>query len=196
MAFFRNLFRYKRNAQPPFDESLKYWLEDELRKIERSIESMQETYNPSYIGAFRSTQDQAAVTVNTPTAITFNNTDYSFGVYLGTPNSRIYFDNAGYYNMQFSAQIVQTGGASAQDVVIWVRHNGVDVPNSATRLHIQGPGAEAVAAWNFTGYAQPSDYVELMWQTTDTAVILLHENATATHPAIPSVLLDLTQIAI
>jgi len=195
MAFFRDLFRYKRDAQPSFEESQKYWLEEQLRKIERSINTMQDVYNPCYIGAFRSTQDQACTAINTPKAITFNNTDYSLGVYLGSPSSRIYFDNPGYYNMQFSIQIVQTGVATAQDVTIWVRLNGTDVPNSATRVHIQGPGAEAVAAWNFTGYAQTNDYVELMWSTTDTGVILLHEDATSVHPAIPSVLLDMTQIA-
>lgn len=195
MAFFRNLFRYKRDAQPSFEESQKYWVEEQFRKIERSINSMQDVYNPSYIGAFRSTVDQSCAAINTPTAVTVNATDFSFGVYVGTPASRIYFDNPGYYNLQFSLQIVQTGGSSAQDVTIWLRQNGVDVANSATRVHIQGPGAEAVAAWNFTGIVKTNDYLELMWSTTDTGVILLHENATAIHPAIPSVLLDVTQIA-
>ena len=195
MAFIRNLFNYKRAAQPAFEESQKKWIEDELRKLERSIDSMQETYNPSYIGAFYDTTTQVASAVNTPQAVAFNNVSYEFGVYRGTPTSRIYFDNPGYYNLEFSLQVAHVGSASGSDVLLWVNYNGSPYPDSATRVHVKGSGEDIVAAWNLTGKASGGDYVELMWQTTDLNTVLLAEPATSTVPSIPSAIMTLTQIA-
>jgi hypothetical protein len=195
MAFFRNLFKYRRTAQPRFEESQKYWIEEELRKLERAIESMQETYNPSYMGSFKSTATQTAATSNTPTAVTFNTVDYEMGVYRGSPTSRIYFDNAGWYNLEFTLQVQHIGSAQASDVVIWVNYLGAPVPNSATRVHIKGQNESVFASWNFTGQATGGDYVELMWSTTRTDTVLYAEAATASVPAIPSARITLTQIA-
>lgn len=194
MAFRRNLFPYKRAAQPAFEESQKYWIEEELRKLERSVESMQLTYNPSYTGAFLDTTTQVASAANTPQAVTYNTVTYEYGVYRGTPTSRIYFDNPGWYNLEFSLQVQHVTSASASDVVIWVRYNGTDYPNSSTRVHVKGNNEAVFASWNFTGKATGDDYVELMWSTTDVGTVLYAEPATATYPAIPSARMTLTQI--
>jgi hypothetical protein len=196
MSFIRNLFNYRRAAQPSFEESQKYWLDEELKKIERSLGSIIETYNPSYIGSFASTEDQSHTTINTPKAVDFNVVEYEFGVYQGTPTTRIYFDNPGYYNLEFTAQLLKTSGANAADARIWIRYNGEDLPNSALTVHVQGPGAAAVAAWNYTGQAQNSgDYVELMWLVTETSLELHETPAGSNYPATSSVRMTITQIA-
>jgi hypothetical protein len=142
-------------------------------------------------GTFFDTTDQTAAATNTGYPITFNNTDLSAGVYLGTPTSRIYVDRPGAYNFQFSLQISSTSG-SAKNVYIWARINGTDVANSATRVTLKGSNEEYVAAWNFVLKMNTADYFELMWATSDTNVQLLADPATAFCPAIPSVIMTVS----
>jgi hypothetical protein len=139
-------------------------------------------------GSFYDTTDQSAALTNTPYAITLNNTDLTAGVYVGTPNSRLYVDRPGAYNFQFSLQLSSTSGA-AKTVYIWASINGVDVANSATKITLSGANANYVAAWNFVLKMNTGDYFELMWATDNTNVQILADPATAFCPAIPSVLM-------
>jgi hypothetical protein len=142
-------------------------------------------------GTFFDTTDQTAAAINTGYPITFNNTDLSAGVYLGTPTSRIYVDRPGAYNFQFSLQISSTN-ANTKNVYIWARINGTDVANSATRVTLKGSNEEYVAAWNFVLKMNTADYFELMWATSNTNVQLLADPATAFCPAIPSVIMTVS----
>lgn len=142
-------------------------------------------------GSFYDTTDQTAAAINTAYAMTFNSTDITQGVYIGTPTSRVYVDTHNVYNIQFSAQFVNTAGGT-HNVWVWLRKNGTDVANSATTLRLQGNNAETVAAWNFLLDMNAGDYFELMWEVSDTAVSLFSDPATAVHPAIPSIILTVT----
>ena len=142
-------------------------------------------------GSFYDTTDQTAAVINTAYAMTFNSTDLSAGVTIGTPTSRVYVDTHNVYNIQFSAQFVNTAGGT-HNVWVWLRKNGTDVANSATTLRLQGNNAEAVAAWNFLLDMNAGDYFELMWEVSDLAVSLYADPASAVHPAIPSIILTVT----
>ena len=142
-------------------------------------------------GSFYDTTDQTAAVINTAYAMTFNSTDITNGVTIGTPTSRVYVDTHNVYNIQFSAQFVNTAGGT-HNVWVWLRKNGTDVANSATTLRLQGNNAEEVAAWNFLLEMNAGDYFELMWEVSDLAVSLLADPASAVHPAIPSVILTVT----
>jgi hypothetical protein len=142
-------------------------------------------------GAFHSTVTQTAAVINTAYPMTFDVTDLSFGVYTGTPNSRIYIDTEGIYNFQFSAQLDKISGGVGF-FFIWVRVNGIDIPDSATQIRIQGNNAETVAAWNFVLQLNAGDYFELTWSTDDTSCQILASAASAPVPAIPSVILTVT----
>ena len=142
-------------------------------------------------GAFHSTVTQTAAAINTAYPMTLNTTDISFGVYTGTPNSRVYIDTEGFYNFQFSAQLHKTAGGVGA-IYIWVRVNGVDIPDSATKIRIQGNNAETVGAWNFVLPVNAGDYFELVWSTDDTSCEILALPASAPHPAIPSLILTVT----
>jgi hypothetical protein len=142
-------------------------------------------------GVFHSTATQTAAAINTAYGMTLNATDISFGVYVGSPTSRVYIDTEGFYNFQFSAQLEKTtGGVGA--VYIWCRVNGVDIPASATKIRIQGNNAETVAAWNFVLAVNAGDYFELMWSTDDTHCQIFASAASSPVPAIPSVILTVT----
>lgn len=142
-------------------------------------------------GWFASTADQTAAAINTATAMTFNTTFEAQDIAIGSPASRIVVSRQGIMNIQFSAQFQNTAGGAHQ-VWVWLRVNGTDVPNSSTVLRIEGNNTEQVAAWNFLQRFTAGDYFELMWEVSDVAVALLADPATAVHPAVPSILLSVT----
>jgi len=142
-------------------------------------------------GTFYDTTNQTAAVINTAYALTFDTTDLSEGVYRGSPTSRIYVDEPGVYNFQFSAQLDKTsGGVGIYD--IWARINGADVANSASRVRIQGNDAELVAAWNFVYRLKAGDYFELMWSVDNLDCQIVAFAAATPHPAIPSVILTVS----
>jgi hypothetical protein len=142
-------------------------------------------------GSFYDTTNQTAAAINTAYAVTFNTTDLSEGVYRGSPTSRIYVDEPGVYNFQFSAQLDKTaGGVGIFD--FWIRVNGVDIANSAGRVRIQGNNAELITAWNFLTRMKAGDYFELMWAVDNTSCQITAFPAAAPHPGIPSVILTVS----
>lgn len=147
----------------------------------------------THYGSFYDTSTQSAATINTAYAITFNNTDISNGVSRGTPTSRIVVTYAGIYNFQFSAQVDKASGATAH-INFWIRKNGVDVPYSAGIVAVQGTSAESVPAWNYLITLAANDYVELMFSVDDTNLQITAAAAAAPVPAIPSVILTVTQV--
>jgi hypothetical protein len=145
----------------------------------------------SRFGSFYDTTNQTAAAINTAYAVTFNTTDLSEGVYRGSPTSRIYVDEPGVYNFQFSAQLDKTaGGVGIFD--FWIRVNNVDIANSAGRVRIQGNNAELITAWNFLTRMKAGDYFELMWSVDDTSCQITAFPAVAPHPGIPSVILTVS----
>ena len=146
-----------------------------------------------HYGSFSDTSLQTAASINTAYGMTFNTTDSSNGVSIGSPTSRLVVDYQGVYNVQFSAQLDKTSGG-AGNVYIWLRKNGTNVPNTASTVAIQGTAARTVAAWNFIIQLEPTHYVELMWAVDDTNVRILAASATSVWPAIPSVICTITQV--
>jgi hypothetical protein len=142
-------------------------------------------------GSFYDTTTQTAAAINTAYAMTINTTDLSQGVYIGSPTSRIYVDRPNVYNVQFSAQLDKTTGGVGL-VWIWLRKNGVDVPDSTGFVRLQGNNAELLAAWNYLVQLNAGDYIEIMWEVDDTSVQILYEAATAVHPATPSVIVTVS----
>jgi hypothetical protein len=207
--FFVNLFRLTGSGQtnitlqdlqigPDSDAtSVAAVLQSEIQNL-----SVAPTNTPQLIrhryGAFYDTTTQTAAAINTAYPITFNATDFAQGVTRGSPTSRIFVDTTNVYNIQFSAQLLNTsgggggGGGSAHRVWIWLRKNGVDVPDSATTIRIQGNNTEDVAAWNFLLEMNQGDYFELMWAVDNTAVRLEAFAAAAFHPSVPSVILTVS----
>ncbi|NDD96756.1 MAG: hypothetical protein EBZ93_04560 [Actinobacteria bacterium] len=159
---------------------------EELQGFGRSVPIL-------HFGSFSDTTLQTAASINTAYGMTFNTTDSSNGVSIGSPTSRLVVANQGVYNVQFSAQLDKTSGG-AGNIYIWLRKNGTNVANTATTIAIQGTAARTVAAWNFLIQLEPTNYVELMWATDDTSVRILAASATSVWPAIPSVICTLTQV--
>lgn len=142
-------------------------------------------------GVFYDATTQSAAVINTAYPITINSTDITNGVYIGSPTSRVYVDRLGTYNFQFSAQLIKAS-ANAKHVYIWCRINGVNVANSAGKVTLVGNGSAVIAAWNYVLQLNAGDYFELVWSTDDTGCQILAQGASAPVPAIPSVILTVT----
>jgi len=146
-----------------------------------------------HYGAFHDMTDQTASGTDTATAVTFNTTDLSFGVRLGTLPSQILIDNPGVYDFQFSLQIDKTSGG-AGILWIWADINGTAVSESMSRVRVKGNDDEVVEAWNFLLPMKAGDYFRLMWAVSTTDIILDTFAATAFGPATPSAILTVTQV--
>jgi len=138
-------------------------------------------------GAFHDTTTQTAAAA-TITAVTFNTTDYSKGVSIGTPTSHLVIAKAGVYLVSFSAQQAQAGIVQ-DNVTFWFRVNGVDSPASAG-ITATPPKVGTVNGAITTGWGEyftfaAGDYVQLMW-TTDSGSSALTNYIAGTSPVRPS----------
>ena len=146
-------------------------------------------------GSFYDTTTQTAVATNTAYAMRLNSTATSNQVSVDpTHTSRIICAVAGIYNFQFSAQLNSSTG-STQYIYIWVRVNGADIPNSASKVAVQGSSAQLIAAWNFVQAMNAGDYLEFMWSVSNTSVNILAQTAVSPVPAIPSVIATATFVS-
>lgn len=149
-------------------------------------------------GSFYDTTTQTAVATSTAYPVKFGTTDISNSVTIasdGTNLTRITVDESGVYNFAFSLQLIKSS-ANSKNAWIWPRINGVDVPNSATKVTLGGNSAAVVAAWNFFLDLTAADYVQIMWAVEDTGIEILYETATAFCPAIPSSILTVNFISV
>lgn len=147
-------------------------------------------------GSWFSTSDQTANATNTAYAITVNNKDYEEGIKV-KDNSKFTVDYNAFYNLQFSAQIHHRtggGGGSGDSIWIWLKKNGSNVANSATKIYIPS-GKYQVAAWNFYIKLKKNDYVQLAWSTDTTNMAIEADSASGPYPAVPSVIVTMNQIA-
>jgi len=170
----------------------------QISALKQSVEFLQlapppREFKRSRYGSFYDTTTQTATVINTATAITFNTTDLSNGVFIGSPTSRIIVDTEGVYNFALSFQIDKTSGGTAE-FYIWFRLNGVNVANSAGFIRIQGNNAEIFSAYNLFLDLKANDYIEIMFSVTDLSLQVLAVAATAPVPAIPSIILTVNNI--
>lgn len=125
----------------------------------------------------------------------FNNTDQSNGVAIsGTDSTQIVFSVPGIYNVQFSSQFLSFTN-SPDNVTMWFRVNGNDVPNSASigtvpAIHGGVPGASIMTV-NIYQQFNIGDTLQLAW-TTDagTSVLATYPaGLSPVHPISPAVIL-------
>ena len=148
-------------------------------------------------GAFSSDQDQVT-TANTATLMTLNTTDFANEVSISS--SQITVVNAGIYNLQFSAQFQNTDTAF-QDVYIWLKQNGVDIPGSTGFVSVPnrhaGTDGHSIIGWNYFLSMAAGDHIEIYWSVPNVAVTIQHLNAsgTPTKPSTQSVVATLSFVS-
>jgi hypothetical protein len=140
-------------------------------------------------GSFYDTGSVAATSATTVYSMSLSTTDISNGVYVsGSNNSQINFTNAGTYNIQFSAQFSNTDNSN-QDVVVWARKNGTNIPDSSGTVGVPpfkaGSNGQALASWNYYLNLSANDYIQLCWHAEQGNVITLETIAAGTSPTYP-----------
>jgi hypothetical protein len=146
-----------------------------------------------YYGEFTKTSDQSPAVINTAYALTFDNTEISGGISIGSPASRIVVVQSGLYQFDATVQI-SSSSSSAKTVWLWFRKNGTDVANSARLVTINiNNGYTAVSMSEFFSLAA-NDRIEIMFAADDTAITVDNVAATAFAPAAPAVVLAVSQI--
>ena len=102
-------------------------------------------------------------------------------------------DFTGVYNIQFSTQYSKTGGGTS-NMEIWLEKNGNAVPYSGTGITMSGNNTKYVAAWNFVEELNANDYVKLAWWSSDAGINIVAPASEGPGPAVPSVILTVTQV--
>ncbi len=119
--------------------------------------------------------------------------------------SKIQVSQAGLYNIQFSAQFINTTN-DVQEIDVWFRKNGTDVAASNSQFGIKarkstGSASRLIAALNFYLDLNKNDYFEMMWRVSDSGVSLEHFSAvtasgsTPAIPATPSIIMTVTFVS-
>lgn len=155
--------------------------------VRPTIEQMQ------YYGVFSKTTDATPAATNTAYTLTFDNTDISNGVTIGTPTSRIVVPASGLYQLEANVQI-SSGNSSKKDIYIWFRKNGTDVPNTTRIVTSNVNNGYVTVALTETLSLEASDYIEMAYGANSTNIIVDSVAATAFAPAAPSVILTVTQV--
>ena len=151
-------------------------------------------------GAFQDSTDQVSASTTVAYPVTFNTTDFSNGVTI-VSNSRITVADDGIWNLQFSLQFTNTTNAS-QDVDVWFKVNGTNIANSNSRYGLAprkgaGDPFHVIMALNYFASLNATDYIEIMWRTTDTGVSIEQYAAgtSPTRPAIPSAIATMSFVS-
>jgi hypothetical protein len=148
-------------------------------------------------GSFYDTTTQTNPVANIYRSMSLNTTDITNGVFISGStnpfNTYIKTQNAGVYNIQFSAQVDKTDGGT-DDIVIWLRKNGIDLTDTATTLTLPTNNSKVVAAWNWFVNSAANDYYQIIWYSADTDLRLLAEPAGGGHPGIPSLIVTANRV--
>lgn len=151
-------------------------------------------------GQFQSQTDQTAAAIDVAYAVTYDQSDFLDGVTLSS-GSRLTVPTEGVYTVTFSIQFKNTTN-DVQDVDIWIRKNGIDIPDTNSRFSISarknaGAASHLIATTPIMVELAANDYIQIMWHVTDTGVSIEHFPAvtavpgtTPAHPATPAAIVQ------
>lgn len=138
-------------------------------------------------GQFSSVTDQSAAAVDQAYAVTYDQSDFLDGITLSS-GSRLTVPYDGIYNVMFSIQFQNTTN-DVQDIDIWLRKNGTDIPATNSQFSIParksaGAASHLIATTPIMVQLAANDYIQLMWHTTSTSVTMEHFPAVAASPGV------------
>ncbi len=146
-----------------------------------------------YYGVFTKTTDQSPAAINTEYLLTFDNTQISNGVTIGTPTSRIVVPQSGLYQFDATVQLT-SGSSSAKNVWVWFKKNGTAIANSARLVTSDVNNGYIPIALSETVSLNANEYVEMAFAANSTNVTVDTVAATAFAPGAPAIVLSVTQI--
>ena len=147
------------------------------------------------------TEAQTLASPTVAAAVTLLQTTASNQVALdATDKTKIVFSVAGYYNIQFSIQMVSYDG-TIDNVTVWWRQNGVDIPYSAGVATVPsihgGVAGTAIISWNLVLPVNAGDNIQLLFasETGNTVCATYSGGTSPTRPVSPSIIVTATFVS-
>lgn len=144
-------------------------------------------------GDFYIAADVTAASANTEYKLTYTAEASNSGITLGSPATRIVFEEAGQYVIAFSAQISSTS-ASTVHFYFWPSVNGTDINNSAMTTAMHQNNATVVTSRTQVFTVAANDYLEVNWMVDNTDGFLNATAAASPVPNIPASTLSITRL--
>lgn len=151
-------------------------------------------------GSFYDSTRQTAASTTTAYKVSLGETSLSNGVRVRN-GTEIDISNPGVYNLQLSLQLANDDNAP-QDIDVWFRVNGADVPDSNSRFGLAarksvGDPYHTLAALNFFFDIRVKSSVEVMWRTSNTSAFLeaYAAGTSPTRPALPSAIVTVAFVS-
>ena len=157
--------------------------------------------NVAHTAGVSVSEAQTLASSSSTLALTVLQTTVSNGVSIDpTDKTKIVHATAGIYNIQFSIQMLTFDG-TIDNVTIWFRLNGVDIPYSAgvatvPAIHGGSPGT-AIISWNLVQPMNAGDYIQLLFasDTGNTVAATYPPGTSPVHPASPSIIVTSTFVS-
>ena len=139
------------------------------------------------------TSDVTAASVNTAYKLTYDAMAHNHGIALGTPASRIVFEESGQYVLSFSAQVSSTSSSTVH-FYFWPSINGTNVDDSAMTTALHQNNATLVTSRTQVFTLAAGDYLEVNWMVDNTNGFLNYTAAASPRPALPASTLSITRL--
>lgn len=152
-----------------------------------------------YWGSFWDTTDQTIANTTTAYPIAVGDADPDNDGVSVVSGSRLTVANAGVYRTGISVQFTNND-TQAHDAVVWVRKNGVDVHDSASKVTVPsthgGINGHLIMFVELAQKLAAGDYIQFMWHAENTGIKIetLPAGTTPVYPQIPSVIITVNQI--
>lgn len=151
---------------------------------------------PVAYGAFNSTNTQTPA-ANTPTGLTFNNTDYSR--YVSVNGTKITVSKTGLYTITFSIQL-SNATATDDDAIVWLRVNNNNIANTSSYLSVikshGGVAGNSLATVNLFYQFTAGDYFEIYGMSVlgNVSFKTYPASTSPAYPVSPAAILTVSQI--
>lgn len=142
---------------------------------------------------FEINTDVTAASPNTAYPISSWTTVVTNGISIGTPSSRIVFEDSGEFLVSFSAQI-ESSSAATVNFWFWALINGSDPDGRTIKASLHNNGATIVVSRSTILAINAGDYLEAMWATDNISGYITAAAATAFAPATPATTLSIARI--
>lgn len=149
------------------------------------------------LGSFVSLNSYTVTGGSVPTPIPIDTQQFANG--MGILGNGIQVYQAGLYEINLSIQLDKSGGGTSP-CDFWLRLNGVDVPDSASQITVQGNTGECLANLSFMLNMAASELFEIIFASSDATMTATYFPAWVTptdpydRPAIPSVIVTVKLI--
>lgn len=147
------------------------------------------------LGQFESHVDQTATSANVAYVVQMNNAaDFNTGITIAS-STNVTVAAAGVYSINSSLQFANSDTTNHTST-FWFKKNGNNISNSASVISVPkvADGGKTLAQVTIFESMSISDYVQLVWSVSNTAVTLDYSAASGVIPEIPSVIFNMQRI--